>query len=202
MPPSPRARRGRAGREEPPPQEAGERGTVPCRPWLRLLSRGCSIPIPPRAPESLNGAPQVPALGLGRGVPGVALTLGPEALAGGAPAAPLPSRAPGARAPRLRPLSAAPCAIAGTQGRPPPPEVEDCKVLASRRAAATVLRPRAPAASYPRGRVHPPETPHARRRGEGAGPTNWGARLAALRSQPQAAAPATVRSASAPALRE
>lgn len=79
---------------------------------------------------------------------------------------------------------------------------EQCRDPASRRAAATILRPRAPAASYPRDRIHPSETPHARRRGEGAGPTNWGARLAALRSLPQAAAPGTVRCASAGALRE
>lgn len=62
--------------------------------------------------------------------------------------------------------------------------------------------PRAPAASYPRRRVLPFEAPPAHRRGEGAAPTNWGARPAALRSPLGAAAPGTVRSAGSPAFRE
>lgn len=183
----------------------------PPSPFLLPSTRACS-PSPHRAL-------QAGALGPGSGRrSGVALTSGSASGAAARAHWPFQKHPPAAHRqdgrPCWTPWAAAPGARAAPLG--PRPGSASARVgtrepLSAERGARSpgvpahsghTPEPRAPAASYPRRRVLPFEAPPAHRRGEGAAPTNWGARPAALRSPLGAAAPGTVRSAGSPAFRE
>lgn len=190
-----------AGVTESRPEARQKKGSLPLRPCSASLSRGRSVPPPPlqqkcAQPLPAQGTPSA-SLGRGLGVPGVALTSGP---ASGAVRAhpPLQERPPAAHRQRGRsrgPLGAglglrfsARWASAGARGRAAAAGGYGARSPGVPARGGHNPGLRAPAASYPRRRVLPFETPPARRRGEGAAPTNWGARRAALKSPPRAAA--------------
>lgn len=199
---------------EPPCDPAGERGA--CPPQARVGAAPQRPPhcLSPARSESQAGSPRrhrapasLPSGGSRR--LGAALTSGLASAAAVRSHPPSGSAAggkSGAIALRGRPRARA-SALGARPGR---------RARGARRAAAgaerRALRPGARRPQSPGralgGLLPAPQGPPPLRRCPpppprgGAAPTNWGARLAALRSPPRAAAPGTVRRARAPALPE
>lgn len=211
--PPPIARLGKAGCRPATPPGRGE--PAPLGPgWGRSAAAAPSpLPCPLQEPSvhpRRHGAPASLPSGGSRRL-GAALTSG-LASAAAVRAHPPSGSAEGGRRGAIA-LRGRPRARASALGAPP-----GRRARGARRAAAAAgaerraLRPGARRPQSPGralgGLLPAPQGPPPLRRCPpppprgGAAPTNWGARLAALRSPPRAAAPGTVRRARAPALAE